>query len=210
MSSNITGTSNGPFTLFLKQKLLQKVIYLLEFSASKPLFHDYTSFATKLDSISFCQHFLPLLIKTTECASELHPYLYDIPWKVCKRFNRVLSKSSAWGNFSVSPTWSTRPMTGARSTSLWVHRNLFWQLSRDGNVHGLVMLHAMTASPKPSFKVPWRMDNTVVGRGTTGWTASKAGHISPCSQWPPAEKTGRGSLLNHFSCPPDHPISQGA
>ena len=115
MSSHITGTSNGPFTLFLKQKLLQKVIYLLGFSASKPLCREYTSFATKLDSISSCQHFLPLLIKTTECASELHPYLYDIPWKVCKRFNRILSKPSAWGNFSVSPTWSTRPTTGCRS-----------------------------------------------------------------------------------------------
>ena len=42
-----------------------------------------------------------------------------------------LSTPSAWGNFSASPTWSTRPMTGcgAWSTSLWVHRNLFWWLS---------------------------------------------------------------------------------
>ena len=46
-------------------------------------------------------------------------------------------------NFSASPTWSIRPMTGceARSTSLWVHRNI-WQLSRDGNLHGLGMSHA--------------------------------------------------------------------
>ena len=35
-------------------------------------------------------------------------------------------------------TWITRPMAGcgARSTSLWVHRNLFWQLSRDRNLRG--------------------------------------------------------------------------
>ena len=30
-----------------------------------------------------------------------------------------------------------------------------------------------------------------------------------CSQWPPAEKIGRGSLLNDPSCPSGDPISQG-
>ena len=30
-----------------------------------------------------------------------------------------------------------------------------------------------------------------------------------CPQGPPAEKTGRGSLLNCPSCPPDDPVSQG-
>ena len=39
----------------------------------------------------------------------------------------------------------------ARSTSLWVHRHLFWQLSRDGNLHGSGMSHATTASPKPPY-----------------------------------------------------------
>ena len=59
-----------------------------------------------------------------------------------------ISKPSAWRNFSSSPTWCTRPTTGcgARATSLWVHRNLFWQLSRDGNLHGSGMSHATTAS----------------------------------------------------------------
>ena len=44
-------------------------------------------------------------------------------------------------NFSVFPTWSTRPTTGrrARSTSLWVCKNLFLQLSRNGNLYGLGM-----------------------------------------------------------------------
>ena len=38
------------------------------------------------------------------------------------------SKLSARGNFSISPTWSTKPTTECRkrSTPLWVHRNLFW------------------------------------------------------------------------------------
>ena len=36
----------------------------------------------------------------------------------------------AAGNFSIFPTWSTRPTPGcgASSTSLWVERNHFWQL----------------------------------------------------------------------------------
>ena len=67
---------------------------------------------------------------------------------------------------------------GARSAPLWVQRNLFWQLSRDGNLHGLSMSHAMTASPKPSFRAPWRVGDTVVSRGNAGWTMSKSRH--PC------------------------------
>ena len=64
------------------------------------------------------------------------------------------SKLSGLGNFFVSPTWNIRPTTGcgARSTSLWVQRNLFWQLSRDGNLHDSGMSHAMTASPKPRLQ----------------------------------------------------------
>ena len=71
----------------------------------------------------------------------------------------------------VSLTWRTRPTTGcwARSTSLWVHWNLFWQLLRDGNLHGLGMSHATTASPKPSFRSPLRVVEAVVGRGNAGW-----------------------------------------
>ena len=48
---------------------------------------------------------------------------------------------------------------------LWVHRNLFWQLSSDGNLHGSGMSHATTttASPKPSFRYPWRVGDAVVG-----------------------------------------------
>ena len=113
---------------------------------------------------------------------------------------------------SASPTWSTRPTTacGARSSSLWVHRNLFWQLPGDGNLHGLgCMSNSTTASPKPSFRAPWKVGDTVVSRGNGGWTLSKSGHSCPCqncSQWPLAEKTGRGSLLNRLFCLADDPI----
>ena len=74
-------------------------------------------------------------------------------------------------------TQNTRSTTGcrARSFSFWVHRNLVWQLSRDRKFHGSNMSHVTAASPKPSFKA---------------------------SQMPPAEKTGRGSLLNRPLCPP--------
>ena len=118
----------------------------------------------------------------------------------------------------ISETWSTRSTTGcgARSASLWVHRNIFWLLSRDGNLHGSGMSHATTASPKPTFRAPWRMGDAVVSKGNAGWTTSKSGHPCPCkncSQWPPAEKTGRGSLLNRPPStpppPPDDSMGKG-
>ena len=125
-----------------------------------------------------------------------------------------ISKLSARGNFSVSPTWSTRPVTGcrARSTLLSVHRNLFWPLSRDGHFHGSGMSHATTASPEPPFKALWRVGGAMVSRENVGWTTSKSGHPCPCqkcSLGPSAEKIGRQSLLNHPSCPHRDPISQG-
>ena len=124
-----------------------------------------------------------------------------------------LSKQSGGGSFSSPPSWSTRPTTGCgeRSTSVSVHRNLFWQLTTDGNLHSLGMSHATTACPKPSVRAPWRVDDAVVGRGIAGCTTSNSGHPCPSqnrSQWPPAEKTGRGSLLNRPSCPPGDQIGQ--
>ena len=135
--------------------------------------------------------------------------------KTCILFSesagRVEAFESAWGNFSTSPARSARPVTGygARSASLWAHRSFLWLLSRDRNLHGSGMV---TASPKPSFRALWRVGNTMVGRGNVGWTTSKSGYS--CPYWnflhrPPAEKPGRGSLLNCLSCPPDNPVGQG-
>ena len=98
-----------------------------------------------------------------------------------------------------------------RSTSLWIHRNLSWKLSGDGNLHGLGMSHTTTACPKPSFMARWRMGDATVGRENGGWTFSKSGHLCPrqnCLQRLPAEKTGKGSLLNHPSCPHNNPVGQ--
>ena len=52
-----------------------------------------------------------------------------------------------------------KPTTGcgARSTPVWVHNNLFWQLSIDRNSYGSGMSYATTASPKPFFWAPWRL-----------------------------------------------------
>ena len=83
----------------------------------------------------------------------------------------------------------------------------------DGKLHGSGMSHTTTASPKPFFRAPWRVDDGVVGRRNAGWTTSKSGHPCPCqncSPGPPAEKTSRGSLLNRPSCPSDDPVSQVA
>ena len=63
---------------------------------------------------------------------------------------------------------------------------------------------------KPFFRESWRVSDAVVGRENAGWTAPTNGHPCPfqiCSQGPPAEKTGRGFLLNRSSCFPDDPIS---
>ena len=85
-------------------------------------------------------------------------------------------------------------------------------------MHGSGISHATAASPKPSFKAPWRVGDAVVGRGNAGRTKSRSGHPCPCQnclQGPPAERTGRGSLLNRPSCPPplppppDDPNGQG-
>ena len=98
---------------------------------------------------------------------------------------------------------------GARSTSWWVHMNLFWPLSRDGNLHGSDMSHATTASLNPSIRTPWRVGDAVISRGNAGWTTPKTENPCPyqnCSQRPPAEKTGRGSLLNRPSCPHGDPV----
>ena len=57
-----------------------------------------------------------------------------------------------------------RPTTGcrARPTSLWAHRNLFRQLSRDENLRSSGVSHATTVSPKPSFKVSLRVSDKAI------------------------------------------------
>ena len=75
----------------------------------------------------------------------------------------------------------------------------------------LGMSHATTASPKPSFRAPWRVDDAMVGRGNAGWISSKSDPCpcQNCWQGPLAEKTGTGSLLNGPSCSPDDSVGQG-
>ena len=61
---------------------------------------------------------------------------------------------------------------GAKSNSLWVHWNLFWKLSSDGNLQSLGMSYAMTASPKPlghlrGCLTPWSAEETMDGQHQT-------------------------------------------
>ena len=69
-------------------------------------------------------------------------------------FTKRLPKVRICFVYMNSSTWSTRPTLGcrARSPSFLAHGNIFWQLSRNGNLHGSGMSHATTASPKPSFR----------------------------------------------------------
>ena len=96
---------------------------------------------------------------------------------------------------------------------LWAYTNFFRKMSRDRNSHGPDTSRATTASPKSSFTSPLRVGVAVVGRRNAVWTTSKSGRSCPChncSWWSPAEKTGRGSLLNRPSWPPGDPIGQGS
>ena len=90
----------------------------------------------------------------------------------------------------------------------WVRSEIIFLV---GPQHGSDMSHAATASPKPSVRARWRVGDALVGRGHARWTTSKSGHLCPCqdcSQQPPAEKTGRGSLLNRLPCPHPSPTFQ--
>ena len=62
------------------------------------------------------------------------------------------------------------------------------------------------------------LQGTLEGRRRRGW--QRKGWMDNVNEWahlpvpelltkPPAETTGRGSLLNHPSCPPDDLIGQG-
>ena len=59
----------------------------------------------------------------------------------------------------------TNDWVRSKSNSLWVNRNLLWQLSWDGNLHGSGRSHVTRASPKPSFWAPWWVGDAVIGRG---------------------------------------------
>ena len=49
------------------------------------------------------------------------------------------------------------------------------------NSHGSGMSRAMTASPKLSFRAPWRVSNASISRGNAGQTMSNCG--CPCTCW---------------------------
>ena len=131
--------------------------HLLSRSVNKDCFSNGSSGQTKQDLVvQHHQHCKQVQALQVSC--HFHPPLKHGPCLLTLKRRIQAFKTKCMEKF-VSPTWSTRLTTGcgARLTSLWVHRNLFWQLWRDGNLHGLGMSHAMTASPKPSFRAALRV-----------------------------------------------------
>ena len=134
--------------------------------------------------------------------------MYPVRWLWKKKKGFGLSKACARGNFSVSPTWSTRPPTGcwAGSTSFWVHRNIFWQLSRDGNWHGSGMSQPFHNHPSLHFggwATPWSPEEMLDGQHQR---VDSPAHARAAHEVLPQK---RRSLLNRRSCPPDDPVGQG-
>ena len=113
------------------------------------------------------------------------------------------------GNFSVSHTWSARPTTGASKISCLVV--LFWQLSRQENLHGSGMSHAMTASLKhPSghhelWATPWSAEELLDGQHQR---VDIPAHTRTAHKGL-LQKTGRWFLLNRPLRLPDDPFVQG-
>ena len=108
----------------------------------------------------------------------------------------------------------SRPTTGcgARSTSCGSTGTSSGNCQETETCMVRACPHATTASPKPSFRAPWRMGDAVVGRRNGGWKTLKIGRPCPrqnCSQRPPAEKTGWGFLPKRRSCHPDDQFGQG-
>ena len=102
-----------------------------------------------------------------QVSGHIHPPVKHGPCLLTLKKGSRFSNTSAWGNFSVSPTSSTRPRTGcgARSSSLCVHRNLFWYLSRNGNLQGLAMSHATTPSGQlGGWATPWSAEKILDGQ----------------------------------------------
>ena len=79
------------------------------------------------------------------------------------------------------------------------HSNAQSRFSFMWNLQGSGISHAMTASPESFFRPPWRVGDVVKDMlygHIEKWTSLPCQN---CSQGPPAEKTGRGFLLNHPS-----------
>ena len=55
------------------------------------------------------------------------------------------------------------------------------------------------------WATPWSAEEMVDGQCQR---ADIPAHCQNCAQWPPAENTGRESLLKRLSCPADDPIGQ--
>ena len=79
----------------------------------------------------------------------------------------------------------------------------FWHVTRHDSFSISKAIHHL--GQFEGWATPWSAEEMLDGQ-------SKSGLPCPCQnclQWPSALKTGRGSLLNRLSCPPDDPVGQG-
>ena len=117
-----------------------------------------------------------------------------------------LSKPSAWGNFSASPTWSTRQRLGAGQDQLPCGSTGTSSGNRQEMETCMVRAYHTPRQPLQNhllghlggWATPWSAKEMLDGQ-------SKSGHPCPCqscSKGPPTEKTGRGSLLIVHHVPP--------
>ena len=97
----------------------------------------------------------------------------------------TLLADSGKRNFSTSGTWS-------KKTNNWVQSKRSFLVDPQEPLLTIVkrwklmwlrhVTYVMTASPTPSLRASWRVDNAVVGRRNAGWTASKSEHPCPCQK----------------------------
>ena len=155
------------------------------------------------NTISFtnkCKLYKPLITSILLCGCETWTLLADSEEK--KRKGSRLSTPSACGNFSASRSWSTRsrPRTEQDQTSfgncletetcmVLVYHTPRQLLQNDPSGH------------LGGWAMPWSAEEML---NRQHQRMDIPAHDRTALQWPPADKTGRGSLLNRPLCLPDN------
>ena len=149
-----------------------------------------------LFSLAFCSFWFLFFVVLTDDFT----LCYTTAYRTVKNRDVGLRGSFHWfiQQWTDVPRWNITGFRRPELTSVALDpptfqtdRNIFWQLSRDGNSHGSGMPCTTTASPKPPLGATWRVGDTADGRRNAGWTMSKSARPCPCRncpRWPPIEK----------------------
>ena len=102
----------------------------------------------------------------------------------CKTWTLTLKKKDPGFRNQVPEETSPHLLLGAQDQRLGAEQDQL-PCGSTGNCSGICqetetcigsgMSHAITASPKLSFRAPWKVGDAVVGRGNAGRTTSKSG-----------------------------------